>query len=138
MGITIPALFKFENFKIRKSCFEINQEDEGQTISIKFFPKGIIYKKEQRFELELGVILEDENKNFKAEIIAVGTFTFDSKIQPDDLNKYFITNAPAIIFPYIRAYLSTLTTLSGYKPINLPTLNLANLGPELKENIKEV
>ena len=54
------------------------------------------------------------------------------------MNQYFYTNAPAILFPYIRAYISTLTNLSGYKPINLPTLNLTSLREELEKNTTEV
>lgn len=29
---------------------------------------------------------------------------------------------------HIRAYISTLTSLSGYSPINIPTLNLNEFG----------
>jgi preprotein translocase subunit SecB len=83
-------------------------------------------------ELEVGVLIEDENQKFKIDIVAVGTYVFDINIEPDTLDKYFYINAPAIIFPYIRAYISSLTALSGLKPINLPTLNLSNLGSELK------
>ena len=54
------------------------------------------------------------------------------------MNQYFYTNAPAILFPYIRAYISTLTNLSGYKPINLPTLNLTSLREDLEKNTSEV
>lgn len=39
-------------------------------------------------------------------------------------------NAPAIAFPFLRAYISTLMTLSGYSPLILPTINFS-------ENISE-
>ena len=47
-------------------------------------------------------------------------------------------NAPAIAFPYIRAYISNLTTQSGLFTVTLPTFNLTNLGSNLKDNIQIV
>jgi hypothetical protein len=31
-----------------------------------------------------------------------------------------------------------LTNLSGFEPINLPTLNMSGLGEDLKKNTKEI
>lgn len=73
----------------------------------------------------------------KIEIDAVGSYLFDSKEDIDNLNKYFYINAPALLFPYIRAYVSTLTNLSGFEPINLPTLNMTRLGNDLQKNTIE-
>lgn len=56
----------------------------------------------------------------------------------DNLGMFFYTNAPALLFPYIRAYISTLTNLSGFEPINLPTLNMTQLGKELEQNTSEI
>jgi preprotein translocase subunit SecB len=127
------ASFRFESFKIIKSYFEMN-DGEVKTFSIGFEPRGILFKSESKFKLELDVLIEEESRNFKAEITAVGIFIFDADTDITLLNKLFYVNAPAILFPYVRAYLSTLTTLSGLKPINLPTLNLSNLGAELQKN----
>ena len=53
------------------------------------------------------------------------------------LGAFFTMNAPAIIFPYIRGYISMLTSLSGCGNVLLPTLNLTSLGEKLAQNIKE-
>ena len=47
------------------------------------------------------------------------------------LDSYIAYNAPAIIFPYVRAYISALTGLSGISPIILPTLNMERFGQDL-------
>jgi preprotein translocase subunit SecB len=133
-NITISS-FKFDGFKITKSYFEMNEIVEGNlTFTIGFAPKGLINEKTSTFKLELVVNIEDEDKKFKANITAVASYTYDSNIQAENLDKFFYINAPAILFPYIRAYISSLTTLSGLNPITLPTLNLSNLGEELKKN----
>jgi preprotein translocase subunit SecB len=93
-----------------------------------------VNKRKSHFQLHLGVNISDENKVFDIEIQSVANFDFSSEIESKKLNSFFYVNAPAILFPYIRAYISTLTTLSGLKPLILPTLNLSNLGKELEDN----
>jgi len=50
--------------------------------------------------------------------------------------QFFCINGPAILFPYIRAYLSSLSALSGIPLILLPTINMTGLAETLKSNIK--
>jgi preprotein translocase subunit SecB len=134
MENTPVASFKFESFKITRSYFEINEVDGDQVFSLNFAPKGVVNKEDSKFELELGVLVEEKNNKFKAEITAIGIYSFDAEMQDEMLDKFFYQNATAILFPYIRAYITTLTSLSGINPIILPTLNLTKLGPELKKN----
>ena len=82
--------------------------------------------------------IEDENKAFNIEIKAIANYVFENGIELEKLNNFFYINAPALLFPYIRAFISTLTNLSGFEPINLPTLNMTKLGDDLKRNTKEV
>lgn len=131
------AKFQFKNYKIIKSHFELKGDNPANAISIKFKPKGVINRKNSCFKLQLGVLIENENHSLLIEVIIVADFYFDTEISPEDLNQYFYVNAPALLFPYVRAYISTLTTLSGINAINLPTLNLTSLGGELKNNTTE-
>lgn len=43
----------------------------------------------------------------------------------------------AILFPYIRAFVSTVTLQANVMPILLPTVNLSSLESRLRENTKE-
>jgi len=126
--------FQFKGFLIKRSLIELKKGVPSPKLSISFNPKGVIKSSESIFQLTLGVKIEDENKTLLIEIIAVSDYIFDSEIDKETLNKLFYINAPALLFPYIRAYISTLTVLSGIKPITLPTLNLSALGNELKNN----
>lgn len=131
------AKFQFKNYKIIKSHFELKGDNPSTTINLKFDPKGTISKENSCFKLNLSVSIEDENKSFFIEVVIVADFYFDTDISPDNLNQYFFVNAPALLFPYVRAYIATLTTLSGINAINLPTLNLTALGGQLKKNTIE-
>ena len=131
------SIFQFKGFTITRSLIERNNNEPSKKLSIGFTPKGSINKEDSTFQLNLGVKIEDENKSFKIEIDAVANYTFNNKAELDNLNNLFYINAPALLFPYIRAYISTLTNLSGFEPINLPTLNMSRLGEDLKNNTKE-
>jgi preprotein translocase subunit SecB len=131
------AKFQFKNYFINHSLLELKKGDVSENINISFNPKGLINKNKSFFQLQLMVNIEDENKIINVEINAIANFLFDRKIEENQLNNYFYTNAPALLFPYIRAYISNLTTLSGVQPIILPTLNLSNLREDLKNNTKE-
>lgn len=130
--------FQFKGFKITRSFIERNDKKPSKKISLGFAPEGFINKKDSTFHLHLGVKIEDENKAINIEINAVADYYFGNKEGLDNLNSFFFVNAPALLFPYIRAYISTLTNLSGFEPINLPTLNMTGLGEDLKKNTSNI
>ena len=130
--------FQFKGFNIIRSLIERNENKASQKINLGFAPKGFINKNDSNFQLQLGVRIEDENKSFKIEIDAIANYVFENKESLNNLSKFFYVNAPALLFPYIRAYISILTNLSGFEPINLPTLNMTRLGEDLRKNTTEV
>jgi len=129
--------FQFNGFKIIRSLIERKDNNISKKISIGFKPKGIINKEKSTFQLHLGVKIEDENKAFNIIIDSIANYTFEDEINIDNLNNFFYVNAPALLFPYLRAYIATLTNLSGFETINLPTLNMTKLGDDLKLNTTE-
>ncbi len=127
--------FQFKGFKIIRSLIERNEKTPSKNISLSFYPKGIVDKEQCQFELQLGVNIEDKNKSFKIDIEAIANYAFENNESLEKLDDFFYINAPALLFPYIRAYISTLTNLSGFETINLPTLNMTGVGNDLKNNI---
>jgi preprotein translocase subunit SecB len=126
--------FQFKGFFVRRSLFEQSGKEASKDISIAFSPRGVVNKENQTYQLLLEAKIEDESKSLNIEIEAVANFIFDHKIDEDTLKNMFFINAPALLFPYLRAYISSLTALSGLRPITLPTLNLTGLGKELEKN----
>ena len=105
------------------------------------------------FDLESGNFFSDDEENntfgvaFKLNIndrsfdlIIEAFFNFeivDEKITEDfKLSSFPKINAPAIAFPYLRAFVSNLTLQSGLEPVILPSINfvqLANNDSSIKE-----
>ena len=136
---TIPnAIFRFRNFVVKESHIVLNEQGEHK-IAIHFNPKGYIFKSLDQFHLELEVEVIEENNRFNIRIVTISVFEFDPSEDFEEAKEgYFLKNAPAIVFPYIRAYVSTLTTQSGLFTVQLPTLNLASLAETLRSNLQEM
>lgn len=139
MSTVKSATFQFTGFQIIESHI-VRQEVEKKTsnLNLSFNPRGVIDKENKIYKIYLGVHIEDSEKIFVADFEIVGSFLFSDLIGIDNSNSVFYVNAPAILFPYVRAYISTITNLSGRDTITLPTLNLSSLGSILKENTKSV
>lgn len=126
--------FQFEGFFISRSFFQLSKDTENPQLSVDFSPRGKLDLESSMFHLNMGIIISDPSDIVKIEIEATGIFKFDN-FKEEELKPYLYQNAPAILFPYIRAYISSLTTLSGIQPIVLPTFNLSDLKDELEKNI---
>ena len=78
--------------------------------------------------------LTEEGENPFVTIECKATFAFENINTFEEIPSYFYRNSIAIIFPYIRAYISTVTLQANIPPVVLPTMNLASLEKPLKEN----
>lgn len=126
--------FKFKSYWIKKASIDLKKRtysDESFSVSIK--PSGI--KKGKDFTLTFEIVVTSKNEDVKIELTTEGFFELRDDLAMDKISNYFFVNAPAILFPYIRAYISTLSAQSGIKPIIIPTLNLQSLGGKLRDNI---
>ncbi|MEA3495293.1 MAG: protein-export chaperone SecB [Bacteroidota bacterium] len=129
--------FQFDSFIVTKSLFELNHNLDFLDLNINFKPTGKLDKTNNKFNLILGVKINDTSNNLNIDVEFIGYFKY-TNLDDSNIKNFLYQNAPAILFPYIRAYISTLTTLSGINPIVLPTLNLVHLKDDLLNNIEEV
>ncbi|MDY0173942.1 MAG: protein-export chaperone SecB [Bacteroidales bacterium] len=125
--------FKFLRYLVERAEIKLpNRYIEEDEFEIRIIPSGICSG--NRFDLLLEVIVSNTDNSFSAEIDIIGYFQF--KPGCTVIDNFLVLNAPAILFPYVRAFISTLTAISGGATIIPPTLNLTSLAEELKKNIK--
>ena len=130
--------FQFKGYRIKKSFIELDESSNFDNLKIGFKVSGLVNKKENVFLLDLAVNITNEQNDLKIGVDAIGKYEFDDVEKIENISSFFYINSSAILFPYIRAYISTLTNLSGNKSVTLPTMNLTKLGEELKSNTKLV
>ncbi len=114
-GVDFPVI----NLKSDEPFFQ----SEVNSVNIEITPK-VFYPKEQPeyFKIIQEINLSSD-KFFSLFLLAVGTFELKADID-EKIKKSFVNiNAPAIMFPYIRAFISTLTSNIGNVtgPLTIPT-----------------
>lgn len=133
------ARFRFTGFVINKSLIEILKQDvKGGKLSVEFQLSGKNFSKENRYELNIVAKVTDEDNSINIEVDAIANYEYEAGITSEEKDIYFYTSAPAILFPYIRAHVGTISNLSGINPIMLPTLNLTQKGEELRTHTVEI
>jgi len=135
MKEAIPSTFKLKEFYIKESKFILSKKGVPLNLNIKLNPKGTVIKAENTFILEIDVEIDEREEAVNISVKCIATYQFQQDLEDGLPTSYFITNAPAIAFPYIRAYISTLTSQSGFTTITLPVMNLAPQAEHLRKNI---
>lgn len=121
------------------------QLNDWKVQSLDFQMKDNHRKGDDSFQLKVAQLFPADNKRtfiilfdialesdvFNLNIEAAFNFSIEDEITDEFANSNFPKiNAPAIAFPYIRAYISNLTLQSGFEPVMLPSINFVKLSKE--------
>ena len=116
---------QFTDIKYNVGTFEkeiSNQLDTG----LKF--KTIFSDDDKAYALEFEIQLTNVEPMFSLYIKATAHFSTTEVIDEEFKKSPFLDiNSPAIVFPFIRAYIANLTLSSGYNPIVLPSYNFVKI-----------
>lgn len=105
-------------------------------INVDFQPSGIFKTEDQSFDLviKFSAKSDEDNKPLVAEVQCIANFKFQNVNTISEIPDFFYRNSVAIIFPYIRAFITTLTAQANIPPLVLPTYNMVDLEQPLREN----
>lgn len=80
-----------------------------------------------RFIEKFDIVISDVSNETTIQATFVGLFESTDVVDDLFINSSFVkVNAPAILFPFIRSYISTITINAGLEPIILPAINFAS------------
>lgn len=133
-------IFQFEKYQFEKAFLDFASiHTDKNLISIDFDPSGIYKQAEQVYSLTLKIDVfseyEEEKKLFVSATV-IATFKFNGNIEFKTIPDFFYPNSIAIIYPYIRSFVSTLTLQANIKPLILPTFNLSSLQNKLRNSTR--
>lgn len=130
------AAFKLDNYRFTKASLDFNLlSDAGLLVS--FNPQGVFNRAQARYKLTFDVMITcKETGALVVGVSCVASFSFENVHALSDIPDYFYPNSIAILFPYIRAFVSTMSLQANIQPILLPTVNLIGLTDDLKNNTK--
>lgn len=140
------GVLKFNGYNVEKlNYIRSNLMNENKKDVVNLSPQimfKIALKKDDplRSNILIGVRLGYENTNslpFKVEAVVKGYFELETE-ESNDINsiyKFYLQNGTAILYPYLRAIVTTLTGTGNYQAIILPTVNFYKLieSSDLKE-----
>ncbi len=131
------AAFSLTNYIFDKVSIDLT-DDSGKELVISFEPNGLFRINDMSFELVFKVNISVAGMiDPFIEIRCRGDFKFQNVTDLNTIPEFFYNNSIAILFPYVRAYISVITTQANIPGIILPTLNLSSLGEELKRNTSQ-
>lgn len=128
------ALFYLKEYSFDKLILDLEGLNGEEAIALSFDPRGTYSRQDGSFALQFVFTATVDNKpNPIVLVLCNAVFQFKEVIPFDDIPDYFFSNSIAILFPYIRAMVSTLTLQANVKPIVLPTMNLSALKEQLRK-----
>jgi preprotein translocase subunit SecB len=141
MDNQVDAVISFQNYRIEKIDYRINenytsQKDVGFDLDFNINLKISTESHQAAVVLEI-IINKDFAKNNQPiflNVVIIGFYSYDSSLSDEKLNDILKTNAVAILFPYLRGFISNITVNSGMPPVILPTLNIIEFLKEKEKN----
>lgn len=125
----------FLGYTVDELTFKLKPADTVDTEkSIELLPKlsrKIEKTNDENYSISIGVMLDQEDLPFTAQVSMTGRFLLQGIKNPEQTMK---VNAAAILYPYVRAAISMLTTLANVPPVVLPPVNFVKL---FEESAKE-
>ncbi len=116
-GITAEELsFKLNRVKIDpNSKLELKPQFARQVRKVNNDPKINLVALSVKIEST-----DDEPKPFNINVTMVGIFELEAENRDEERD--FVIQATSLVYPYLRAAVTNLTSSSGISPLNLPVL----------------
>lgn len=142
MQLDNKAAFSLSRFKFKKFSFDDAVLNiEGGKAQFHLNTSGTFISSVSEYLLELDFITSDPE--FANEPIISVTleafFAFNDSVKSvEEIPDYFFSNSIAILYPYLRSFISSMTVQANDQPIILPAMNLTKLAVPLKEKTKVI
>lgn len=121
----------FKRYMVNSIDFKFNPEYTGgkANMDIDFGHSIAVRDKEAQVGLRCMLFrkAKKEDKPFHLEVQMTGIFEFQSESEGEELNNILKHQGINILFPYLRALISNITSNSGLPPIILPLININQL-----------
>ncbi|NCB47650.1 hypothetical protein EOM81_11615 [bacterium] len=120
--------FQFLGYRISSFSFQVR---EGFDSSFKEISQEINIQKKispdspRTVDLKLFVGITAKDSSLELKIELVGKFQAHPEMSEDLFEKISNQNAPAILYPFARAFIASMTAQANIPPIILPIVNLS-------------
>ena len=119
---------KFLDYRVSKVEFYLNKtEKQSNELNVEVGSDKEVDKELKNMLVELNVEIGDKDESpFFMSICLEGLFELSQDYLDYDINLFY-SNALSILYPYVRAIVSTYTAGANIKPVILPTINIKKM-----------
>ena len=119
---------KFLDYRVSKVEFYLNKtEKQSNELNVEVSSDKEVDKELKNMLVELNVEIGDNDESpFFMSICLEGLFELSQDYLDYDINLFY-SNALSIMYPYVRAIVSTYTAGANIKPVILPTINIKKM-----------
>ncbi len=119
--------FKFLGYIVPEMSFEIKNALLASSMhnnELQVEVQQNFSKDNNRFvEVVLKIRLKNENETLRFSLVVKGGFEADKEMKDELFKQMYNINAPAILFPYARAIISTVSAQAGIPQLIIPLVN---------------
>lgn len=111
-----------EIYRTDFSSFKRQTKEDKSSINFNVSPKVIHHAEVSKFSIVMEANVECE-EFYRLQIGLIGHFQLNGEISEEIRNVFINSNAPAIVFPYLRSFISSFTSNLGpiiTGPITIP------------------
>lgn len=132
MKPTVQNKIRFLGYKVDKLLLDttlLQKEGIDTNIDIDLGVKSAFSDEGNKsYLIKISLKLKSEDKSEFLECDIVGSFEAEDEVDEEFKLSHFVkVNSPAILFPYLRSYITTVTSNSGISPIIIPPINFTSL-----------
>lgn len=129
------AAFSLDNYFFDKVTIDLSKHTSDK-MGIKFSPSGVFHIESKQFELVFSLAATSKGKAKMpfATVKCIAIFSFENVNTLEEIPSFFYRNSIAILYPFLRAYVSMMTSQANLPGLILPVLNLSSLENPLREN----
>lgn len=112
---------KFIDTKLSHLAIDLTGDNQEDVFDFSFSPA---FSEGSKNEFIVVFNIQLSTLEFNLDIEYLARFETDEEIDESFVDSNFVNiNAPAIAYPFLRAFISSITVNAGFKPVILPTLN---------------
>ncbi|MBC8581204.1 protein-export chaperone SecB [Zhenhengia yiwuensis] len=136
----IKSKLRFINYVVNKVEFYMNPKFTGDAVSLDFdIEREIKFLEDEdntvlvKLEADIFPLAEYKNYPFSMKLEITGVFEIENNATEVEARGLAETNAIAILFPYLRAMVTTYSANANVEPIIIPPINVLKMVNDKKE-----
>lgn len=122
--VPIQSALAFKSFNVLNVVFERPEEfNSGEfTVEVEHITQ-VDTEISNKFQTIFIVNVVDKGNVFNLQVKAAADYEIMGEVPPEIYENFVRLNAPAIAYPYLRAFISNMVLQAGMNPIIIPPLN---------------